>query len=113
MQKIYKENINMWELGTDVNHILHRIGTDAQTPIRRIIVKPEEVENWEEVDYADVPSYSKADYDAEVERLIAKRYSLGKEIEINRESQTKPDLYAEYLAYIEECKNQARENLMN
>lgn len=46
--------------------------------------------------------------DAEVERLIAERYSHGKEIEINREATTKPERFAEYLEYIEECKRRAK-----
>lgn len=51
------------------------------------------------------------EYVAEVERLIAERYSHGKEIEINREATTKPERFAEYLDYIEECKRRAKELL--
>lgn len=55
----------------------------------------------------------KAQYDAEVERLIAEKYSHGKEIEVNREHDSKPERFAEYLAYIEECKARAKEKLTN
>lgn len=64
-----------------------------------------------EIAVTDIPPYTKAQYDAEVERLIAEKYSHGKEIEVNREHDTKPERFAEYLAYIEECKVRARENL--
>lgn len=111
MQKTYRENINMWALDTDADHILHRIGSDDYPEIRHTTVKPDDVEAWEEVALADIPPYSKAEYDAEVERLIALRYSHGKEIEINREHDTKPERFAEYLAYVDECKARAREVL--
>ena len=70
-------------------------------------------ESFEELSADDIPPYTKAQYDAEVERLIAERYSHGKEIEVNREHDTKPERFAEYLAYIEQCKARAIENLTN
>lgn len=60
-------------------------------------------------DAAELPALSKAEYDAEVERLIALRYSYGKEIEVNRERDSKPEQFAAYMAYVEECKRQAKE----
>ena len=71
-----------------------------------MVTDPDE---WEEADPADFPALSKAEYDAEVERLIALRYSYGKEIEVNRERDARPERYAAYLAYIEECKVRAKE----
>lgn len=106
MKKTYRENLNMWALEADAGHILHRIGSDDYTGIRRTIVK--DPEQWEEIAEADIPPYTKAEYDAEVERLIAERYSHGKEIEINREHDTRPERFAEYLAYVDECKARAK-----
>ncbi len=112
MQKTFKPNFGsngLWQLRCDKNHILHRIGSNDYTEMRDTHIKnPDE---WEEVALADIPPYTKAQYDAEVERLIAERYSHGKEIEVNREHDTKPERFAEYLAYIEECKVRAKENL--
>ena len=102
---------NFVELCTDAEHILHRIGSEDYPTIRRIMVKATDAANYEEVSVADIPAYTKAEYDAEVERLIAERYSHGKEIEVNREHDTKPEQFAAYMAYIEECKAKAVANL--
>lgn len=96
----------LYAIDTDAGHILHRIGSDGYPEIRHAVVNDPEA--WEEVALADIPAQSKAEYDAEVERLIAERYSHGKEIEVNRERDTKPERFAEYLAYVEECKARAR-----
>lgn len=109
MEKIYKESIGLWQLRTDKSHILHRIGSDDYTENRDAHVSnPDE---WEELALSEIPPYTKAEYDAEVERLIAERYSQGKEIEVNREHDTKPEQFATYMAYIEECKAKAVANL--
>lgn len=109
MEKIYKESIGLWQLRTDKSHILHRIGSDDYTEKRDAHVSnPVE---WEELALSEIPPYTKAEYDAEVERLIAERYSHGKEIEVNREHDTKPEQFAAYMAYIEECKGRAVANL--
>ena len=109
MNKTQKTN-GLWAVDTDKDHILHRIDSDDYGEIRHAMVSnPDE---WEEIAVTDIPPYTKAEYDAEVERLIALRYSHGKEIEVNREHDTKPERFAEYLAYIEECKATAKENLI-
>ncbi len=109
MEKTYKENPGMWQLDTDQGHVLHRVGSDDYTEIRHTVVKDPEA--WEEIAVADIPPYTKAEYDAEVERLIALRYSHGKEVEINRERTEKPERFAAYMAYVEQCKAEARQSL--
>ena len=47
---------------------------------------------------------------AETERLIAERYTTGQEIQFAREKEA-ADGYTDYLAYIEQCKARAIENL--
>ena len=109
MEKIYKESIGLWQLRTDKSHILHRIGSDDYTENRDLhVCNPDE---WEELALSEIPPYTKAEYDAEVERLIAERYSHGKEIEVNREKEEKPERFAEYLAYVEQCKLAAKTSL--
>ena len=102
---------NLVELCTDAEHILHRIGSEDYPTVRRIMVNATDAANYEEVSVADIPAYTKAEYDAEVERLIAERYSHGKEIEVNREKEEKPERFAEYLAYVEQCKLAAKTSL--
>ena len=111
MNKTFNTRINRWEIDAAEGHILHRIGSDDYTENRHASVSADDLDNWEEIAVDAAPRYTKAQYDAEVERLIAERYSHGKEIEINRESTTKPERFAEYLDYIEECKRRAKELL--
>lgn len=108
MQRTFKPSMGMWQLDTDDDNILHRIGSDNYTENRHMHVKPEALDDWEELAVGNIPPYTKAEYAAEVERLIAERYSLGKEIEVNRERDTRPERFAEYLAYVGECKARAR-----
>lgn len=111
MNKTFNTRINRWEIDAAYGYILHRIGSDDYTEIHHATVTADDLDNWEEIAVDAVPRYTKAQYDAEVERLIAERYSHGKEIEINREATTKPERFAEYLEYIEECKRRAKEML--
>lgn len=110
MEKIFKPGVGLWMVSAAEGCVLRRRGSDELTPVRMAVVA--DPEEWEEVAEGDVPAYSKAEYDAEVERLIALRYSHGKEIEVNRERETRPERFEAYLAYVEACKAQAREALM-
>lgn len=53
----------------------------------------------------------KSDYNGYVERLIRDRYSVSAELAILRQRDTKPEEFAEYDAYVEECKKRAKEEL--
>lgn len=111
MQKTFKESINMWGIHADEGKVLRRKGSTEPSDNRHATVT--DPDEWEDVDPADFPALSKAEYDAEVERLIALRYSYGKEIEVNRERDSKPAQFAAYLEYVEECKVRAREIARN
>ena len=43
-------------------------------------------------------------YAQEVERLIRRRYSVGAEFTLGRQKDKKPEEFAKYDAYCEECK---------
>lgn len=107
MQKTFKESISMWSIEAEDGKVLRRKGSTERSENRHATVT--DPDEWEDVDPADFPVQTKAEYDAEVERLIALRYSYGKEIEVNRERDTKPAQFAAYLEYVEECKVRARE----
>lgn len=84
---------------------VHRIGTD--TYFRRGTLLPADTAaDFEEVDA--IPAFTRADYEAEVERLIRARYSVSQELAILRQRDTKPDEFAEYDAFAEECKAKAK-----
>lgn len=99
------------EIWTDAAHVIRKIGDNTPTQIRRRRVNVSELDEWEEVAAEAVPQYSHEEYCREVERLIALRYSHGREIEVNRERESKPERFAEYMAYVEQCKVEAVENL--
>ena len=52
-----------------------------------------------------------SDYAVMVEGLIRKRYSVSAELAILRQRDNKPEEFAEYNAYAEECKKRAKEEL--
>lgn len=107
MEKRFKERSGLWEITAGEGKVLRRRGSQEPSDVRRATVA--DPEQWEEVDPAELPVQTKAEYDAEVERLIALRYSYGKEIEVNRERDSKPAQFAAYMAYVEECKVRAKE----
>jgi proline dehydrogenase len=52
-----------------------------------------------------------SDYIEQVDKLIRKRYSISAELAILRQRDTKPEEFAAYNAYAEECKARAKEEL--
>lgn len=83
---------------------LHKRGTD--TYVAKAPVATADIDKWEEVD--DKPAFIKEEYDREVERLIALRYTTGQEIQFAREKEEAGEKYAAYLEYVERCKADAR-----
>ena len=51
------------------------------------------------------------EYEKRVSALIRKKYSLNSELAILRQRDTKPEEYAEYNAYAEECKTKVKQQL--
>ena len=51
------------------------------------------------------------DYGELVESLIRRKYSLSAELAILRQRDSKPEEFAEYNAYAEQCKAEAKEML--
>ena len=125
MQKTYKPLINMWELSTDATHILHRIGSEDYTEIRKIMTaNPSE---WEEVALTDIPPYTKSEYDNKVAELVHERYTADEESALHRKminAIMSPDTisaegsankaleeYQAYNAYVQGCKERVRKEL--
>lgn len=106
MEKIVQTS-GMVELVAAPGKLLHLKGTAVYVPKAPVLLR--RVDDWEEVD--GKPPYTDDEYAAEVERLIALRYSTGKEIQFAREREAAGEKYTEYLAYVESCKARAVENL--
>ncbi len=94
----------------------HRITSDSGKYVRRladgltakaIAAMTYNADDYEEVDEMPV-TIDEAAYKAAVERLIRERYSVADELGILRQRDTKPQEFAEYNAFAEQCKAQAK-----
>ena len=94
----------------------HRITSDCGKYVRRladgltakaIAAMTYAPEEYEEVDELPV-TMDEAAYKAAVERLIRERYTVADELGILRQRDTEPQEFAEYNAFAEACKAQAR-----
>ncbi len=87
---------------------IRRKGTDIYFK-RGTLLPADTAADFEEVDA--IPAFTRADYEAKVEELIRARYSVSQELAILRQRDTKPDEFAEYDAFAERCKAEARQTL--
>lgn len=94
----------------------HRITSDCGKYVRRrsdgltakaIAAITYAPEDYEEVDEMPM-TVDEAAYKAAVERLIRERYTVADELGILRQRDTKPQEFAEYNAFAEQCKAEAR-----
>lgn len=60
------------------------------------------------VGYSHTPLTDEQRYAAEVERMVRMRYSLSDELGLLRQRESKPEEFAEYYAYVEQCKAVAK-----
>lgn len=97
----------------------HRISSDSGKYVRRladgltakaIAAMTYNAEDYEETDEMPV-AFDETAYKAAVERLIRERYTVADELGILRQRDTKPQEFAEYNAYAEQCKAQAKAQL--
>lgn len=52
-------------------------------------------------------------YESEIIRRIRKRYTVNQELAILRQRDTKPEEFAEYNAYVEQCKADIKAEMNN
>lgn len=52
-------------------------------------------------------------YESEIIRRIRERYTINQELAILRQRDTKAEEFAEYNAYVEQCKAEAKKSLEN
>lgn len=50
-------------------------------------------------------------YESEIIRKIRERYTINQELAILRQRDTKPEEFAEYNAYVEQCKAEVKKEL--
>lgn len=114
MNTQYREDLKVWSISTDSEHILHHKGSDDYTTIRKAITA--NPEDWEEIAIEDIPPYTNAQYAAKVSELIHSRYSLDDEIALRANLEDDPtekrtNEFAEYLAFRKQCKEEAKKLL--
>lgn len=119
-------NNNLIMLTASEGCVLRRKGGDPHSEIRNATVTIADLDNWEDVPVADIPPYTKAEYDAKVAELVRSRYSESEEFALQRkmlnamlpqpatlsdDSDTEPfnaekamAEYTEYNTYVEQCK---------
>ena len=97
----------------------HRITSDSGKYVRRvsdgltakaIAAMTYDAEDYEEVDTLPV-TIDETAYKERVEHLIRERYTVADELGILRQRDTKPQEFAEYNAFAEQCKAQAKAQL--
>lgn len=115
MNTQYREDLKVWSIITDSEHILHRKGSDDYTTIRKAITA--NPEDWEEIAIEDIPPYTNAQYAAKVSELIHQKYSLDDEIALRANLEDDPtekrtNEFAEYLAFRKQCKEEAKKLLI-
>lgn len=115
MNTQYREDLKVWSISTDSEHILHHKGSDDYTTIRKAITA--NPEDWEEIAIEDIPPYTNAQYAAKVSELIHSRYSLDDEIALRANLEDNPtekrtNEFAEYLAFRKWCKEEAKKILI-
>lgn len=59
----------------------------------------------------EAPVAYEAIYGAEIEKRIRKRYSLSAELAILRQRDTKPEEFAAYDAFVEQCKAEVKKEM--
>lgn len=102
-----------WQLDSADGHILHRKGSEDYTPLRHArVTSPDE---WEEISEDEATSLTaartaEAAYKSRIISLIRARYDQDDETAILRQRDTKPDEFAEYNAFVEDCKARAKMN---
>lgn len=73
---------------------------------------PEEIASMEAArQNAERERWLNVNYDEAVDNEIRKRYSVSQEFAILRQRDDKPDEYATYFAYCEECKAYVKEQM--
>lgn len=101
------------EISCDKAHIIRRKGSGDTTENRMTTVPSGTESEWEEVVLADVLAEKerqeqKEAYENDVEARIRARYSVSQELAILRQRDSKPEEFAEYNAFAEECKAEAK-----
>ncbi len=90
--------------GKDVEWIVDIPGTEAKGAYDEY----EDIQVYIPYTEAELEKMSQQKYENTVDTLIRERYTLSNELAILRQRDSKPDEFAEYNAFVEECKAKAK-----
>lgn len=101
------------EISTDGAHVIRKIGDSNPTDVRRRRIAADEIDQWEEITVEEAENAKRSAEAEECYRRmvsdgIRRRYDLDAELAILRQRDTKPEEFAAYSAYAEECKAVAK-----
>lgn len=89
--------------------MIHRV---SATEIWSGVPTPERLAEWGYEEVIDpVPTPYVLTYEERVVQKIRQRYTVDDELAIQRQRETKPEEFAEYNAYCEQCKADAKDEL--
>lgn len=109
MEKRFDEATGMYHLTAAEGHILHETGSDTYPAVHRASTPCPD--RWEEIAVGAIPKYTEAEYNAAVSAKIRERYDVNAELAVLRQRDSKPEEFAAYNAYAEQCKQQAKAEL--
>lgn len=106
-EKIEEYEVNVPAEYDEEGNIIVAEHTEIHTrtvPIMEMVYRDMTEEEIAELDKAELEYWKNVDYEEAVDNEIRKKYSASAEFAILRQKEEKPDEYASYYAYCEECK---------
>lgn len=91
--------------GKDVKWIIDVPAVEAKDPYDEY----EDIQIYVPYSEEEIANREREFYERTVEKLIRDRYSLSAELAILRQRDSKPEEFAEYNSYAEECKRKAKD----
>ena len=104
---------NYTKMTCDADHIIHDRNSSDYPEIRAISVPIGQEHIYEVIPVSDIPPYPASLYKAKLVAMIRERYDQDDENGLLRQQNSKPEEFAEYNAYVEQCKAKVKEELTN
>lgn len=106
-KEVVEINGNMYEV-TSKNEIGQTVSRIFETPAIPAHDEVEDIGVYIPYTEEELKKNAEAKYKQTVEMLIREKYSINDELAILRQRDSKPEEFAEYNAYVEDCKARAK-----
>ena len=107
-ERIEEYEVNVPAKYDEEGNVVTEEHTEIRTrtvPIMEMVYRDMTEEEIAELDNVELEYWKNVDYEEAVDNEIRKKYSASAEFAILRQKEEKPDEYASYYAYCEECKS--------